>query len=230
MLKKPSAFAVGLTALCMSFGGGDAAAQGTDVTIALVPRAVSSPDDIAAVLPEAETVLPVGGIVVEVWAQTLALDGLAQASVDFGFASGAFTVTSVTHTPVFSLFAVHTIDNTNGIVDDLSGAVPPALPACSAKVGAAPQWARLAIIGLEANTIGVSDFTVGPTNNLVFVNANCGLLDAPTVTFLGASVTVESSGPLVPSASSWGLLTLALLLLTVGTTRIRRTRALRAAA
>lgn len=226
-MKISFALSVRLVVVCISLGGVEVLAQSTDVTIALVTRTSAGPDDVTVVLPDQQTDFPLGDMVVEVWAQTMAPVGLAQVSVDFSFPQGVFTVTSVTHTTQFSLFAVDTIDNVNGLVDDLSGSVPPTIPACGGHVGASPEWARVAIIDMQATEIGLTDFVIGPTNNIVFVNANCGSIDPPVVTFLGASVAIGLDGVQVPTASSWGLLAMALLLLIFGTARMRRIQTLR---
>lgn len=224
-MKIPFVLSVNLVVVCISLGGVEVMAQSTDVTIALVTRVAVGPDDTVTVLPDQQTDFPLGDMVVEIWAQTLAPNGLSQVSVDFSFPQNAFTVTSVTHTSQFSLFAVDSIDNVNGIVDDLSGSVPPTIPACGGHVGTSPEWARVAIISMQAFENSSTDFVIGPTNNLVFVNANCGSIEPPVVTFLGASVTIGTGGVQVPTASSWGLLAMALLLLILGTARIRRNHA-----
>jgi len=225
MMKIPVVLQVGVVMSSVWFGDVKAVAQSTDVTVAIVTRAAAGPDDVAAVLPDQQVVLPLGDVVVELWAQTLDPKGLTQVSADLGFPQSAFTVTSVTHTPQFLLFVMDTIDNANGVVDDLSGAVSPAFPACSGHVGTSPERVRVAIIRMQATEAGLRTFTVGPTNNPVYVNANCGSLDPPAVTFLGASVTIGSSGGPVPASSSWGLVVLGLLLLIFGTACIPRSHA-----
>lgn len=221
-MRMPLVLQVGLVVLCFSWSGMDVAAQSTDVTVAIVPRAVASPNDVAAALPDSLTQFPQGHMVVEVWAQTLAPEGLVQVSVDFSYPANSFTVTSVTHSSIFSLFTVDTLDTINGIVDDLSGSVPPAVPACSGQVGAAPQWARVAIIDMQAFADGPADLVVGPANNVVFVVANCGSITPPPVTFVSASITVGSTGAPIPTVSSWGLLVMTLLSLIAGSIQIRR--------
>jgi len=208
---------IGLVVLCMSLGSGVVAAQGTDVTVAIIPLAVTGPDDFANTLPVAQTDFPFGDMVVEVWAQTMAPAGLAQVSIDFGFPPSAFTVTSLTRTPTFSTFPNGTIDNVIGVIDDLSGSVLPVVPACGGQVGATPQWARVAVINMQAIAGGSRDLLVGPTNTLVFVNGNCGSLSAPVVTFIGATVTINSAPLPIPTLSSWGMLVITLLMFAVGT-------------
>jgi len=225
MVKKSFTIPVGLMAVCLLFGGARAAAQTTDVTVALVPMAAASASDSAAALPAAQTTFPVGSnMVVEVWAQTQSPAGLSQVSIDLNYSPTAFTVLSVTHTATFSLFAGDTVNNAVGLVDDLSGSVPPAAPACGGQVGAAPQWARVAVIDLQANTLGTENLVAGPSNSAVLVNANCGLLSPPAVSFQNATVTIEAAGPLVPAVLTWGLLVMTILSLVIGSVRIRQSR------
>ncbi len=173
----------------------------TDTSIAL-------PDSISAVSPGATFFL-------ELWAQTSDLNGFAQVSADLAFDPAAMSVTSLTFSALFDLFPNGVIDNVSGLIDDLSGSHTPAIPPCSDQVGVSPNWARVAIIEMQAaNAPMAANVQLAPANDGTHFVGTCGSAVEPAVAF-GSLVLGVGTG--IPTVSQWGLIVLSLMLVTTAT-------------
>ncbi|MFH1108834.1 MAG: DNRLRE domain-containing protein [Planctomycetota bacterium] len=164
-------------------------------TIALVPRDTPSPTDTVTVLPTSVTeYLPNDTFFVEVWAQTSEPNGFQSVSADITFNNTVLSGQGITFTPLFNYpgFTNGTINNSIGLVDDLSGSHGITIPPCHDHVGYEPSWARVAIVEMRAETGGVSVLASGDTNNLLWRTGICGLwaLDALEIDYGQATVYV----------------------------------------
>ncbi|MCI0493044.1 MAG: hypothetical protein L0Z07_08920 [Planctomycetes bacterium] len=134
----------------------------------------------SASLSDSVTTLPTSSIrfledapfIVEVWAQTPDNRGLSSVSADFTFTSTLANITNIAHTPLFNVLTAGTVNNTNGTIDNLSGSH---LGPCTDAVGASPNWARVAILGVTPTGIGTLSLQSGSTNSPIYGTAICGL-------------------------------------------------------
>lgn len=223
MLRHVLLIAVGAASVCCGGPAFARAPTGTDVTVALVALGEPSASDRANQLPVSQMQFDTGSTVfVEVWAQTLAPNGFAQVSLDITFEANALSVPSpVIHTALFPLFTSGS-NASAGLIDNVSGSVNPVIPACSGAVGAAPDFARLAVVPLRVNVPGQHTIVAGPADSVVFVIANCGSLVPPAVAFQNATITAGSTGPPIPAVSAWGCGAMIALLLSAGGVVLRK--------
>lgn len=195
---------------------------GTSATVELVALLGAGPADVVTTLPTPQPIFAPGTtFFVEVWAQTGNIDGLSSVSIDVAFDAGLATVVSVTHSALFFELQNGVIDNTNGLVDDLSGSH---FGPCSDHVAVAPDWGRVAIIELAADALGSMSISSRPTDSLVFGTAVCGVsdLDPANITYGAVSVIVGDLN--IPAVSEWGLIVMFLLVLVAGTLVYMRRR------
>lgn len=191
---------------------------GTVAVIELVPQLAASADDVTMTLPTALTQVEVGdSFVIEVWAQTLEPQGLSSVSTSIGYDSTLAEVTNVTHTALFSELNNAEIDNSLGLIANLSGSH---LSTCVDQVGVAPQWARVAVIAVQATASGSLVMQAGDTGSLTFGTAICGVGDLPPaqIAYGMASVTIVDAP--IPAVSTWGLIVTALLIMAAGSIMI----------
>lgn len=166
-----------------------------NVDIAVIGVSSPSASDVTAVLPVSLTEVPVGeSFFVEVWTRTTHAGGLAMVSIDLGFPAGLSDVLAVQHTALFGVFPAGSLDNTNGLVDNLSGSHAPASPACSDLVGVG-AWARLASVQMLPVAVGTMTISADPSQDDVFVVSECGSLSPPSVTYGSTMIDVVASAP-----------------------------------
>jgi len=175
----------------------------TDVSVALVVQASPETADAVATLPASGSGFAVGSTVyLEVWAQTQLLSGLSQVSADISFDPNQVSALSITHTAGFSLFANGTIDNVTGLIDDLSGSVPPSSPPCTPAVGVA-GWSRVAEVELVVNSGSAGSVQSVASGSPIFVVAICGAFNTPTVNYLSTDLgTVDQAQVALVSLAS----------------------------
>lgn len=212
-------FAALLSPYAMSPAGTAAAEEVLSADLRLVALRAPSSEDVTATLPT--PMVDIGAFAtfyVELWARTSEPDGLSQVSADISFDPAMVSVNGITHTDVFSLWPTGTIDNGNGLVDDLSGSHPPAI-LCGDAVGFAPNWARAAVIEMQGLSPGAAQIQTGPTGDGVHFVAICGSAEAPLVAYEGVSFEV---GQPVPAVSQWGAIVMSLLSLSAGTVILKQ--------
>lgn len=145
------------------------------VDIELIPLSLASPTDTSPLLPTAQPNIRVGeAFVVEVWAQTVRPNGFGSVSADLTYNGSRTPVTNIVHTSTFNTFPSGSFNNGLGVINDLSGSHPVVVPPCSDLVGAQPSWARVAILQMNASTLGSSLIASGPTGNPIYGTATCG--------------------------------------------------------
>lgn len=192
---------------------------GSAATVALVPLTAAGPDDRLSALPTAEHYAALGGtFIVEVWAQTADPAGLSSVSTDIAFDT-TVSVNSVTHTALFSELGHDIIDNPAGRIDDLSGSH---LGPCTDLVGVAPEWARVAIIEMAADSPGLVTIASSDPGSLIYGTAVCGVgdLDPATISY-GSDFVAVGQVP-VPAVTTWGLAAMTLLVAVAATLAFRR--------
>ncbi|MFQ5494952.1 MAG: hypothetical protein ACE5EX_06185, partial [Phycisphaerae bacterium] len=166
------------------------------VTIRPVTLATAGPADAAATLPTSQTqFVPGESFVVELWAQTTETNGLSSVTVDLTFVNTVVTAQSLTHTALFNAagLSTGTINNPGGLVDDLGGSHDAASPPCSDQVGLT-NWARVAIVQMQALANGTSIIQSADTASALFGTAICnefGNVVPADIDFGQVTVTVE---------------------------------------
>ncbi|MFQ5494718.1 MAG: hypothetical protein ACE5EX_04995 [Phycisphaerae bacterium] len=191
-----------VVALCNSFSAVPTVFGGVSVEVRAPTsqvRLVSLPNpnasDVSSSLPVSQVGFPVGStFVVEMWAQTDSENGLAQVSADIAFDFARVSAGTIAHSALFNLFTAGSVDNFSGTIDNVSGAHPPAVPACSDTVGTSPNWARVATINMTADAVGPLTIQSADANDLIFVMAVCGSEVAPNTVFGGAAIAVTQCG------------------------------------
>ena len=141
---------------------------------------------------------------VEVWAQTSHSSGLTAVSLDITYApleasvitsGGSGWMTGGLYRPplYFASLPNGTVDNVNGLVDDLSGVYLPAGGCAAAPVGNAPNWVLVVILEMRAEADGAPVILGSDTGNPAFGTAPCGEsdLDPADIHYTGIN---ESSG------------------------------------
>jgi hypothetical protein len=163
-------------------------ANGQTAEIRMTVLSSPSGSDTAATVPASATYMLNDTVfVVEVWAQTSSPSGLSSVSTDVTFTTALADVTSITHTAAFNVLTHGTIDNVGGIINDFSGSH---LGACTDAVGAAPNWARAAVLNVTPSVNGTLVFQSGPTGSAVYGTAVCGVGDLADASITFGSVTV----------------------------------------
>ncbi len=166
------------------------------VTIQPVTRQTAGPSDTAATLPTAQTqFVPGETFVVELWAQTTQTSGLSSVTVDLSFLNTVVTAQSITHAALFNAsgLSTGTINNPGGLIDDLGGSHAAASPPCSDQVGLT-NWARVAIVDMQALANGASVIQSADTASLILGTAICnefGNVVPADIDFGQVAVTVE---------------------------------------
>jgi len=191
-------------------------------SIELVPVSAAGPSDTTTTLPAPLVEVASGqSFVVEVWARTDDSRGLSSVSTTILFDPAAAVVSGVIHTALFSQLPRGNVDKVLGVVTGLSGSH---LSSCVDQVGVTPTWARVAILEMQAAGGGTLPVASSDTGLLALGTAVCGLGDLlPTqVAYGGATLTVTVST--VPTVSLWGVVLLALLMLSAGTVAVARRR------
>jgi len=217
-----AAAAVGL----MIGSGGPLMAAPTEFRLA----ALSAPSgsETSASVPASQFNFALGSsIYLEVWVQTTDPNGLSSASLDLTFDPALAGGIAITPTALFSSLTHGIIDNGAGLIDDLSGSH---LGPCTDAVAVAPNWARLAIVEFAANAEGVLHLNGAPTGSVIYGTAVCGVGDIDPGSVAYGSVTVSLGDAGIPAASTWGVLTMTLLLVIAGTLLMTRRWPVRAAA
>ncbi len=145
------------------------------VTIRPVTLQTAGPSDTTATLPTAQTqFVPGETFVVELWAQTTETNGLSSVTVDLSFVNTVVTAQTITHTALFNAagLSTGTINNPGGLVDNLGGSHAAASPPCSDQVGLT-NWARVAIVDMQALANGTSVIQSADTASLILGTAIC---------------------------------------------------------
>jgi hypothetical protein len=193
----PSDDLIFVVAHCGTFGAPDVNYTGASIDIEIIPNielvALTAPTvgDIAPSLPATETVLPGNEtFYLEIWAQTFDPNGFAQVSTDVSFDNSLVEGVDIVISPEFSLFTDGTIDNGSGLLDNVSGSHPPAVPPCSDAVGVATNWARLATIEMTTIDDGTAVFQSATTGDVFLVVSHCLTGEAATVAYGGLSVEI----------------------------------------
>jgi len=195
------------------------AARGAVVDFRLTALATPSGSDTTSTVPTSQPAFALGSsIFLEVWVRTTNTNGLSSASLDLLFNSSTATAVSVTPSSIFSMLTHSSIDNPSGVIDDLSGSY---LGPCTDAIGVTPIWARVAVVEFTADTDGLLTIQAAAAGSPVYGTAICGLGDVDPVNIAFDSVTVTVGDPGIPTASTWGLLIMGLLLLLAGTSVIR---------
>jgi len=177
--------------------------------VALVARTTFSggPDE-TTTLPTSETNFAAGSTYyVEMWAQTLHPTGLTMISADVTYDPAQMVVVDddiwpftdgIFHTTLFSTFPSGTVNNTTGLVDDLSGSYLPGVGCANDPTGVEPMWSRVAVLKMQAVSAGAHGVFVSPANDpeSTYVIAHCGTgeIDPALVDYRGLN---EPSGELV---------------------------------
>lgn len=148
------------------------AAQGQTVSLELAALGAPSSSDIASAPPESESLfLDDATFVVELWVQTANANGLSSVSADISFDAVLADVTAITQSATFDVLTHGTIENSAGLVEDLSGSH---LGPCSDGIGASPDWVRVAILDVIAQSIGSLTFQSGSSGSAIYGTAICG--------------------------------------------------------
>ena len=201
---------------------GAAETLGAVVDINLVALSAASGSDTASSLPASQsTVAPGSTFFVEVWAQTTHPNGLTSVSLDIAFDSTLATGVSITHAALFSELQNGTIDNPNGLVDDLSGSH---LGPCTDAVGVSPNWARVTVIEMSALGEGTLLLESAPTGSPAFGTAICAVGDVDPAEVSFGAIGLHMIEGDIPAVSEWGLLVMGLLVLVAGTLVMPRAR------
>lgn len=197
-------------------------ASAATASVRLVTLETPGTVDEVGTLPTSQTVFNQGDIVfVELWGQTPEPDGFTQISADINFDQLVLEAVSITPTALFNFGPSGTISNESGVVDNLSGAHPPVIPACSDQVGVAPTWARVAIVEMRIIGSGSTSLVATAAQDGIHFVAICGQLLEPTVDFLGAELAIA---PAVPAITNAGVIVLGILFLAAGANRLKRVR------
>ena len=183
------------------------------------PIAVSTPSgsDAATSLPASQSYFGAGAtFYVEIWAQTTHPNGLSSISLDLTYNANLATAEAITHSSLFSELTSGAIDNEAGVLNDLSGSH---LGPCTDAVGAAPNWARLAVVQLTAIASEGLVLESRPTGSPVYGTAICGIgdIDPAQIEFGQSAVGLGD----VPALSEWGMIVLGLLILVAGSILLR---------
>ncbi len=193
---------------------------GTVAVIELVPLSAAGSGDTTSELPAPlDQVDPGESFVVEVWARTDNSMGLSSVSTTISFDPAIAMVDSVIHTVLFSELLSGDVDNDAGLVVGLSGSH---LSSCSDQVGVAPNWARVAMIQMQAVGSGLLVVESADTELPALGTAICGVGDLPPSQVAYGTATLTVTAPPIPTVSQWGLMALALMLLSAGTVAIAR--------
>lgn len=176
-------------------GGGSITAN---VLLVVKTGPVTFGPDTAATMPTSDTTTFNANDVfnLEVWAQTINnATGLAAVSLDINFDPAELQVTNnaafpfnppgLFHTFTFNVATNGSVDNVGGKVDDLSGGY---LQCGSSPVGNGPtNWARIAVVEMQAVVAGSPTITPTGTGNPVFGLAPCNQSDLPqsAITYIG---------------------------------------------
>ncbi|MCI0493045.1 MAG: hypothetical protein L0Z07_08925 [Planctomycetes bacterium] len=221
LVSKSSRFslAFSLTLLFTSFS---ARAAVVDYRLTALP--VPSVSDTAAIVPASQPNFAIGSsIFLEVWVQTTSTNGISSASLDVHFNASVATAIGVTHSSIFNTLINSAINNPSGIINDLSGSH---LGPCTDGVAVIPNWARVAIIEFSADADGVLSIQATVTGSPTYGTALCGLGDVDPLNIGFNSMAVGVGDAVIPAASTWGLITLSLLVLSAGTIALLRNAAL----
>lgn len=199
-------------------------AHGAPAEIRLIVVASPSPSDVTATLPPTLSYVHESTpFYCEVWAQTTNASGLSSVSLDLLFDPVLVSGVSIIHSTLFGGLTNGSIDNTSGVIDDLSGShVGP----CTDAVAVAPNWARVAIIDMSAIGYGTTSLQAAATGSPAFGTAICGVGDISPAQIQYSAAALGIGEPLVPTVSQWGLVILALCLLLAGTVVLRGRRRL----
>ena len=113
----------------------------------------------------------------EMWAQTTHASGLSAVFTDIDYDPCVVTAEEIFHTGAFYVSGLEgeggTIDNANGVIDNVGG--PHLDSLCATGFGVAPNWVRVAYIEFTADAHGTPLFTSRNTNSS-YDNAICGTL------------------------------------------------------
>lgn len=159
------------------------------VDFRLTALSAPSGSDTTATVPASQPNFPLGSsIFLEVWVQTTNSNGLSSASLDLLYNSSLATGVNVTHSSVFSTLKHATINNSSGVIDDLSGSH---LGPCTDAVGVTPNWARVAVVKFNADTDGVLTIQAVVSGSLVYGTAICNVGDVNPAQLSFGSVVVR---------------------------------------
>jgi hypothetical protein len=159
------------------------------VSVELVVRATSGEDDRQADLPVGDFEFPAGeSLMVEVWAQTQRIDGLASVYVDVWFDPASLTATGIMHTDLFDLFPMGDIDNEAGSVRMVGGSHL-GVRGCADRVGGAPGWARVAVIEMRADAPGATTVSSADTDSPLTISI-CGSFERPAAEYGDRELTI----------------------------------------
>lgn len=198
------------------FGG---AAFGALVDFRLATLPAPSVMDTAANVPASQTSFAPGStIYAEVWVQTSHANGLSSASLDISFDQSLATAAAVAHPVVFSTLTHGSINNTSGLIDDLSGSH---LGPCSDAVALAPNWARVAVIEMTAGAVGLLQLQALPSNSPVYGTAVCAVGDVAPAQIVYGTASVQIGDAPIPAMSTWSACVLALSLMIAATQFLR---------
>lgn len=195
-------------------------ASGAVVDYQLAALPTPSGSDTATTVPTSQPNFAVGSnIYLEIWVQTTNANGVSSASLDVQFNPSLASAVGVTHSPVFSTLLHSTINNQSGLIDDLSGSH---LGPCTDTIAVTPNWARVAVVEFAADANGMLSIQTTATGSAIYGTALCGLGDVNPLDIGFDSVAVLIGDVAIPTTSTWGLITMGLLLLSAGTIALRR--------
>jgi hypothetical protein len=176
------------------------------VAIALAIVAEPTASDLVQSLPPFLTdALEGATFFVEVWAQTDDPHGLQSVSLQVNFDSSLVTAIQLTPSALFDQFDGGTINNQLGRVENITGTHNLAVPPCSDQVGFAPDWARVAIIEMLANSSGNATILPFQATSPLLGTTICGQLgdvDPSSIDYSGAKLTIAPDGPTPPPPPS----------------------------
>ena len=159
------------------------------VTVELVARLTPGTEDEVSELPVGDEEFSVGeSFFIEIWARTNEVDGLASVYVDVLFDPAALNAEAITHTALFNLFQLGTIDNETGLIREVGGSHLGAR-GCEDPVGVAPGWGRVAVIEMRAEAAGASTVSSAGTDS-PFTISICGTFEIPVGDYGDRELTI----------------------------------------
>ena len=158
-------------------------------TVQLVALITSGAEDEVSELPVGDEEFPLGdSFFIEIWAQINESDGLASVYLDMLFDPAVLNAEAITHTVLFNLFQLGTIDNETGLIREVGGSHLGAR-GCENPVGVAPGWARVAVIEMRAEAAGASTVASADTGS-PFTISICGSFQQPVTDYRDVEVTI----------------------------------------
>ncbi len=166
-------------------------------------------------LPESITQVDVDDMFyVEFWATDSGTTntGVVSAYTDMDYAEDLAGCGAITNTTLFNLFTDGICDG--AIIDELGGSQ------LTGGVGVEPEWARVAYVEFTATSAGLAGFVLEPAQSESSAY-NRGLIPPSDIEYGSCDVLFIGT---VPAVSEWGMLVMALLVLTAGTLVFMRRR------